>query len=111
VQNSHHAERSGSQSFSNPLLGVPSLIAPHALQSTQTIADVPTTAPLPRQYPSSIFTTLGIIYREEGVRVLFSGVAPRVIWISLGGAFFLGVYEAAKKALEGDRIAAIERRD
>ncbi|ORY55736.1 S-adenosylmethionine transporter [Leucosporidium creatinivorum] len=79
--------------------------------ATQIVTEVANSAPPPRQYPTSIFTTLGIIYREEGVRVLFSGVAPRVIWISLGGAVFLGVYEAAKKTLEGNRVAALERRD
>lgn len=31
--------------------------------------------------------------------MLFSGVVPRVIWISLGGAVFLGVYEATKQGL------------
>lgn len=62
-----------------------------------------------RHYPSSIFKTLGIIYREEGVRVLFSGVAPRVIWISAGGAVFLGVYEAAKKAIDGRAAADASR--
>ena len=64
-----------------------------------------------RQYPSSLYRTLGIIYREEGVRVLFSGVVPRVIWISLGGAVFLGVYEAAKKALDGKRVVVDTGRD
>ncbi|AET37536.1 Pet8p Ecym_1298 [Eremothecium cymbalariae DBVPG len=34
------------------------------------------------------------IYREEGVKVFFSGVGPRTLWISAGGAIFLGVYEA-----------------
>jgi solute carrier family 25 S-adenosylmethionine transporter 26 len=36
---------------------------------------------------------------EEGVRALFSGIGPRVIWISIGGSIFLGVYEKAKKTL------------
>lgn len=62
------------------------------------------TTPLPRQYPSSLPKTLSIIYREEGVRVLFSGIVPRVIWISLGGAVFLGVYEAVKKSLAVDDV-------
>ena len=61
----------------------------------------PEGAPIPRQYPSSFAKTLGIIYREEGPRALFAGVVPRVLWISLGGAVFLGVYEAAKKTLAG----------
>ena len=37
-----------------------------------------------------IFT--GIV-RDEGPRVLFSGVGPRVTWISIGGAIFLGSYQ------------------
>lgn len=41
--------------------------------------------------------------------MLFSGVVPRVIWISLGGAVFLGVYEAVKKALDEDSINIIRR--
>lgn len=35
----------------------------------------------------------GEIYRTEGVKALFSGVVPRTLWISAGGAVFLGVYE------------------
>ena len=70
-------------------------------QATPSSAAGSSTAAIPRQYPSSIFSTLGIVYREEGLRVLFSGVVPRVMWISVGGAVFLGVYEAAKKTLEG----------
>ena len=34
------------------------------------------------------------IWREEGgVRVFFSGVGPRTMWISIGGAVFLGSYQ------------------
>ena len=33
------------------------------------------------------------IYRDEGVGVLFAGVVPRTLWISAGGAVFLGAYE------------------
>lgn len=33
------------------------------------------------------------IYKAEGVRALFAGVVPRTMWISAGGAVFLGVYE------------------
>lgn len=39
------------------------------------------------------------IAREEGFGALFSGIAPRVVWISVGGAVFFGSYEAARKAL------------
>jgi len=44
-------------------------------------------------------TTLRRIYFEEGFTALFKGVVPRVIWLSMGGAVFLGVYEAAKSTL------------
>ncbi|POR35716.1 S-adenosylmethionine transporter of the inner membrane [Tolypocladium paradoxum] len=33
--------------------------------------------------------------RQEGVRPFFAGVAPRVTWISIGGAIFLGSYQWA----------------
>lgn len=33
------------------------------------------------------------LYREEGTKIFFSGVGPRTMWISAGGAIFLGVYE------------------
>ncbi|GAA6002881.1 uncharacterized protein JCM10292_001353 [Rhodotorula paludigena] len=60
--------------------------------------------------------TLRAIYVHEGARALFSGWVPRVVWISAGGAVFLGVYEGAKKALsrrdEGRRAELVrERRD
>ena len=39
------------------------------------------------------------IYAEEGLKALFAGVVPRTIWISAGGAVFLGVYEWAVHGL------------
>ena len=36
------------------------------------------------------------IWRTEGPKKLFAGIIPRVIWISLGGAIFLGTYEKSK---------------
>ncbi|OBZ69004.1 putative mitochondrial carrier protein PET8 [Grifola frondosa] len=41
------------------------------------------------------------IYTVEGVRALFSGVVPRTLWISAGGAVFLGVYEWTVHTLMG----------
>ncbi|KAG2123799.1 mitochondrial carrier domain-containing protein [Suillus clintonianus] len=35
------------------------------------------------------------IYVQEGAKVLFAGIVPRTMWISAGGAVFLGVYEWA----------------
>ena len=38
---------------------------------------------------------LARILRESGPRVLFAGLGPRVLWISAGGAIFLGSYQWA----------------
>jgi solute carrier family 25 S-adenosylmethionine transporter 26 len=37
---------------------------------------------------------------EEGTGALFKGITPRVIWISIGGAIFLGAWDFAKGSLE-----------
>ncbi|KAG0057625.1 hypothetical protein BGZ83_006998 [Gryganskiella cystojenkinii] len=47
-------------------------------------------------YYSGIIPTFKRILAEEGPRALFSGIGPRVMWISIGGSIFLGVYEKAK---------------
>ncbi len=39
------------------------------------------------------------IGKNEGIRALFSGVVPRVIWISVGGSVFFGAYEAMRSLL------------
>ncbi|KAL2104758.1 hypothetical protein VUR80DRAFT_9707 [Thermomyces stellatus] len=41
----------------------------------------------------SVRRILMSIVRDEGPRALFSGVGPRVTWISVGGAIFLGSYQ------------------
>jgi solute carrier family 25 S-adenosylmethionine transporter 26 len=43
---------------------------------------------------------LSRISREEGAAALFSGIKPRVAWISMGGAIFIGSYEEAKRRLQ-----------
>ncbi|CAG8605459.1 3160_t:CDS:2 [Ambispora leptoticha] len=53
---------------------------------------------------SGIVGTLKRIWSEEGPRALFSGIGPRVMWISIGGYIFLGVYEKVKKALQDNRL-------
>lgn len=41
------------------------------------------------------------VYKEEGWTALWKGVVPRTIWIGLGGAVFLGVYEMSVQQLGG----------
>ncbi|KAJ7170948.1 mitochondrial carrier domain-containing protein, partial [Mycena filopes] len=49
----------------------------------------------------SLSARLKNIYVAEGVPALFAGVVPRTLWISAGGAVFLGVYEWAVNGLIG----------
>ena len=44
------------------------------------------------------------ILRESGPRAFVSGMGPRVLWISIGGAIFLGSYQWANNKLEGRKI-------
>lgn len=39
--------------------------------------------------------------RHEGPRAFFAGIVPRVTWISLGGAIFLGSYQWAINTING----------
>ncbi|KAI9803380.1 MAG: S-adenosylmethionine transporter [Piccolia ochrophora] len=41
------------------------------------------------------------ILRDSGPRAFFAGIGPRILWISAGGAIFLGSYQWAHNALEG----------
>ncbi|BGO99547.1 S-adenosylmethionine transporter [Rhodotorula toruloides ATCC 204091] len=56
----------------------------------------------PAQRALALLPTLHRIYAREGASALFAGVVPRVVWISMGGAVFLGVYEKAKAVLRSD---------
>lgn len=40
------------------------------------------------------------ILRQHGVRPFFAGIGPRVMWISIGGAVFLGSYQWVINSLE-----------
>ncbi|KAI7906924.1 mitochondrial carrier domain-containing protein, partial [Cokeromyces recurvatus] len=44
-----------------------------------------------------IIETIKRIVQEEGAKKLFAGLGPRVLWISIGGGIFLGVYEKGLK--------------
>jgi solute carrier family 25 S-adenosylmethionine transporter 26 len=61
----------------------------------------PPTLPLQSQSFLSIPSRLARIAQTEGAGALFSGVVPRTLWISAGGAVFLGVYEASAGVLKG----------
>ncbi|KAH7366885.1 mitochondrial carrier domain-containing protein [Plectosphaerella cucumerina] len=44
------------------------------------------------------------VLREEGWRAFFKGTVPRVTWISIGGAIFLGSYQFTVNTLTGGQV-------
>ncbi|CDH16646.1 probable Putative mitochondrial carrier protein PET8 [Zygosaccharomyces bailii] len=46
-----------------------------------------------------VWQLAGNLYKEEGPKVFFRGIGPRTMWISAGGAIFLGVYELVHSIL------------
>jgi solute carrier family 25 S-adenosylmethionine transporter 26 len=52
----------------------------------------------------SMASIVRAILKENGVRPFFAGIGPRVMWISVGGAIFLGSYQWAVNALEKSRL-------
>ncbi|XP_059468474.1 S-adenosylmethionine mitochondrial carrier protein homolog [Neocloeon triangulifer] len=51
------------------------------------------------QPTGSIFGVLKQVHSEKGIQGLFAGLVPRVMWISIGGAVFFGVYEFTKVSI------------
>ncbi|KAJ3735901.1 mitochondrial carrier domain-containing protein [Lentinula guzmanii] len=51
----------------------------------------------------TLISRFRMIYVEGGTKALFSGVVPRTMWISAGGAVFLGVYEWVAGGLMNSR--------
>lgn len=50
--------------------------------------------------PIRYFNTIRSIFDRKGLNGLWAGAVPRVIWISIGGAIFLGGYEWMHTSLE-----------
>lgn len=82
----------GSSLFTVALCG---MIAGSVAGSLTTPLDVlKTRIMLAERGESSILAVLKNILRNDGVQGLFRGILPRTMWISLGGAIFLGGYSA-----------------
>jgi solute carrier family 25 (mitochondrial S-adenosylmethionine transporter), member 26 len=48
----------------------------------------------------SVFEVMRNIYRDRGIRGLFAGFVPRVMWITIGGAVFFGFYDLTTRMLD-----------
>ncbi|WYZ37618.1 hypothetical protein EsH8_II_001124 [Colletotrichum jinshuiense] len=69
--------------------------------SITTPLDVLKTRVMLSQQKEKVGDVLRTIYKEHGIRPFFAGVGPRVMWISIGGAIFLGSYQFAVNTLTG----------
>jgi solute carrier family 25 (mitochondrial S-adenosylmethionine transporter), member 26 len=49
------------------------------------------------------------VIETEGSSALLNGLGPRVLWISAGGAVFLGAYELAKDFLLAMKAKTVEK--
>lgn len=47
----------------------------------------------------NIIEVLQEVWKKHGIKGLYAGLIPRVLWMSLGGAIFLGVYEKSKQLI------------
>lgn len=66
------------------------------LMLQQSAATQPSASPTTARQPAGVVSTFRSVLVEGGVSRLFSGVVPRVLWISAGGFVFFGAYEATK---------------
>ena len=54
----------------------------------------------------SVVQIVRTILRDHGVRPFFAGIGPRVMWISIGGAIFLGSYQWVVNTMERKRLSS-----
>jgi solute carrier family 25 S-adenosylmethionine transporter 26 len=57
----------------------------------------------------SIPRLLKSIYLANGLRGLFAGFVPRVMWITLGGAVFFGFYDLTTRIISSNSTSTYER--
>lgn len=52
----------------------------------------------------SIYHILHGIYKENGIKGVFVGFIPRVMWITIGGAIFFGTYDLTTKIVQNHLV-------
>ncbi|CCH59941.1 hypothetical protein TBLA_0C01260 [Henningerozyma blattae CBS 6284] len=51
---------------------------------------------------AAVWNNVTELWASRGIRAFFAGAVPRTLWISAGGAVFLGVYDAVTTTLRND---------
>lgn len=70
--------------------------------ATTTPLDVLKTRMMLAKEKTAMVPLLRQILQNHGPRAFFAGIGPRIIWISAGGAIFLGSYQWAYNSLQGE---------
>ena len=91
--------RTGKQSVTAVESGVFGSMAGAVAAGVTTPLDVLKTRLMLARERERVGVLLVRILRESGPRVFFAGIGPRVLWISAGGAVFLGSYQWAYNAM------------
>ncbi|KAF2704462.1 mitochondrial carrier [Pleomassaria siparia CBS 279.74] len=97
-----HNNSTGSNKVSGLEGGLLGSVAGAVAAGITTPLDVLKTRMMLAKEKQPMFTMLSIIIRESGPRAFFAGIGPRVGWISVGGAIFLGSYQWASNLLGGE---------
>ncbi|KAF8551273.1 mitochondrial carrier [Imleria badia] len=69
------------------------LTTPLDVLKTRVMLDMRRKTKDPTSKIPSLLSRFGQIYTVEGPKALFAGVVPRTLWMSAGGAVFLGAFE------------------
>lgn len=93
---------SGKDSISAFESGVFGSLAGAVAAGTTTPLDVLKTRMMLAKEKTAMVPLLRQILRDSGPRAFFAGIGPRILWISAGGAIFLGSYQWAYNSLSGE---------
>ncbi|KAF2789961.1 mitochondrial carrier [Melanomma pulvis-pyrius CBS 109.77] len=95
------ASKTGSTQVSGLEGGLLGSVAGAVAAGITTPLDVLKTRMMLAKEKQPMLTMLSAVLRESGPRAFFAGIGPRVGWISVGGAIFLGSYQWASNVLGG----------
>lgn len=91
--------RDGISAFESALFGS---AAGAVAAGTTTPLDVLKTRMMLAKEKTAMLPLLKQILKDSGSRAFFAGIGPRIVWISAGGAIFLGSYQWAYNTLSGE---------
>jgi solute carrier family 25 S-adenosylmethionine transporter 26 len=99
----YRRRKSGREEINALESGILGSVAGAVAAGFTTPLDVLKTRMMLAQEKTPFFTMLNQILKDHGYKAFFAGIGPRVMWISIGGAIFLGSYQWAANTLSEKR--------